>query len=146
MRSRVEDLDLLVPMFLAHYNARVGKNVRFVPDSVWERLRAYNWPGNVRELRNVLERCVLLASDETLPGQWLRLENGSQTSSEEGHDALLRFPTDGSMSLDDMERTIIRTVLEGVDGNVSRAARLLGVSRQTLRYRVQKHGLVRQAG
>ncbi|MGD8928055.1 MAG: sigma-54 dependent transcriptional regulator, partial [Lysobacterales bacterium] len=139
LRSRVEDLSLLVPAFLAHFNARVGKNVRFVPEPVWERLRTYRWPGNVRELRNVLERCVLLANDETLPDQWLRLETDEHVEADADEGATLRLPIDGRMSLDDMERTIIEKVLSDVDRNVSRAARLLGVSRETLRYRVQKH-------
>jgi len=145
LRSRLEDLDILVPAFLAHFNARVGKNVRFVPDAVWDRMRAYNWPGNVRELRNVLERCVLLATDETLPGQWLRLESGGQNAGGPPTVAPLQFPTDGSMSLNFMERKIIETVLESVGHNVSHAARLLGVSRETLRYRVRRHGLEHDA-
>lgn len=57
---------------------RTHRFVRFIPDQVWVQLKAYDWPGNVRELRNVLERCVLLAADETLPGHWLRLGSAPQ--------------------------------------------------------------------
>jgi DNA-binding NtrC family response regulator len=139
LRARIQDLEELAHAFLAHFNAKGGKNVRFIPGAVWQQLRRYHWPGNVRELRNVLERCVLLATDETIPGQWLRLE----TAPLAGQAAAVSFPADGSMSLDDIERYVISTVLDSVDHNVSKAARLLGMSRETLRYRLQKHGIVR---
>lgn len=144
LRRRLADLEQLVPAFIGEFNALSGKRVTEVPDPVWERLRGYVWPGNVRELRNVLERSVLLAESNLLPMRWLQLPHeGSRsdlpTAAEEGR--TICFPLDGSQSLDEMEARIIRTALERNGFNVTSTARALGATRQTLRYRIEKHGI-----
>jgi two-component system, NtrC family, response regulator AtoC len=145
LRQRKEDLDDLVPLFVAEYNAKAGRSVRIIPDPVWASLRAHDWPGNVRELRNVVERCVLLSDAQTFAGQWLQLQpSPSPAQSAPLHAAVVRqlhLPLDGSLSLDEMERKIVSEALERSDHNVTAAARLLGTSRETLRYRVNKYGL-----
>ena len=73
LRERQEDLEDLVRLFIAEYNATAGKHVSIVPDEVWAKLRAHSWPGNVRELRNVVERCVMFSQDEHFPAKWLQL-------------------------------------------------------------------------
>ena len=145
LRHRTKDLDDLVPLFVAEYNAKAAKSVRIIPDPVWTALRAHDGPGNVRELRNVLERCVLLSDTQTIAAHWLQLQpprasaqSGSMTPN---GDRGLHFPLDGHLSLDDMERKIVSEALERSDRNVTAAARLLGTSRETLRYRVNKYGL-----
>ncbi len=143
MRVRKEDLKDLVPLFVAEYNLKAGKAVRVVPDAVWSALYAHDWPGNVRELRNVIERCVLLSDSATLAAQWLQLEppepNSAGGPRVGPHDVVL--PLDGSMTLDDIERHVLTLALERSNFNVTAAARLLGTSRETLRYRVNKYGL-----
>jgi DNA-binding NtrC family response regulator len=122
--------------------------VRLIPDPVWKALEAYPWPGNVRELRNAIERCVLFSEGETFPERWLQLP-GSEAelpARAEPEGDRVPLPLDGSLSLDAMEREILARALERTGGNLARAARLLGTTRQTLRYRVQKHGLGRPAG
>jgi len=145
LRSRMEDVADLVPLFVAEFNAKAAKSVRTVPETVWERLRAYPWPGNVRELRNVVERCVLLADSELFPARWLQLEAepavAAATSADRSGREGLWLPLDGSVTLDDMDRFIIKSALGRAHDNVTAAARLLGTTRQTLRYRVQKYGL-----
>ena len=144
LRERKEDLDDLVPMFIAEYNAKAGKSVRVIPERTWAALRAHDWPGNVRELRNVVERCVLLADAQTFAGEWLQLRpsDAAQTAAPAaGTGPQIRLPLDGSLSLDEMERKIVSEALERADHNVTAAARLLGTSRETLRYRVNKYGL-----
>ena len=98
----------------------------------------------MRELRNVLERCVLLSDTQTMAADWLQLQPSHQPAGNEsagpGGDSGLHLPLDGSLSLDDMERKIIGEALERSDHNVTAAARLLGTSRETLRYRVSKYG------
>jgi len=143
LRNRKEDLVELVPQFIAEFNAKAGKAVRVVPDPVWERLRAHEWPGNVRELRNAVERCVLLSDSPIFPGGWLHLErdapipgSGAALDGER-----LALPLDGSMTIEEMDREIIKTALERSGRNATAAARLLGSTRQTLRYRIQKYGL-----
>jgi DNA-binding NtrC family response regulator len=110
---------------------------------VWARLKAHSWPGNVRELRNVVERCVLLSDDEVFPAHWLQLQaDGVSAPPGKADNANgLWLPLDGSVSLDDMDRYIIREALQRADHNVTAAARLLGTTRQTLRYRIQKYKL-----
>jgi DNA-binding NtrC family response regulator len=150
LRERLEDIEPLVHRFIAEFNARSGKTVRVIPDSVWRRLTDYDWPGNVRELRNVIERSVLLSEGPVLPERWLQLTQpghgvaasstaGGRRPPEEGEVISLRL--DGSVSMDGMEESILRRALALSDWNVSAAARRLGVSRQTLRYRIEKHGL-----
>jgi DNA-binding NtrC family response regulator len=143
LRQRKEDLDDLVPLFVAEFNAKAGKSVRIIPDSVWAALRAHDWPGNVRELRNVIERCVLLSETQTIAAHWLQLQPspGSAHTPSISPAGALHFPLDGSLNLEEMERKIVSEALERSDYNVTAAARLLGTSRETLRYRVSKYGL-----
>jgi DNA-binding NtrC family response regulator len=148
LRERLDDLPTLVPALIDEYNARSGRQVEVVPDEVYARMRAYSWPGNVRELRNVIERAVLLAQGEVFPVEWMQLGQGVAVPQEtrtgngpfvEGD--RISIPLDGSMALDEMDRYIIKTALERNNRNVTAAARALGTTRETLRYRVQKYGL-----
>jgi len=142
LRTAKEDLDELVPLFIAEYNAKAGRQVREVPDEVWTKLKAHHWPGNVRELRNVIERCVLFADGPVFPVQWLQLP-GQEPNESKAVDAgnTISLPLDGSMALDDMDRFIIKTALERAGYNLTAAARALGATRETLRYRVRKYNL-----
>jgi two-component system response regulator AtoC len=140
LRERTDDLDQLLPLLVAEYNARSGKNVRQIPEAVWAALKAHDWPGNVRELRNVVERCVLFSDGDAFPVQWLQLRGHGAPRPAVEADRLI-LPLDGSMSLEDMDRHIVRSALELSDFNVMAAARKLGTTRQTLRYRVQKYGI-----
>jgi two-component system, NtrC family, response regulator AtoC len=157
LREAVEDLDELVPLFVAEYNAKAGRHVKDIPDAVWGKLKAHHWPGNVRELRNVIERCVLFSEGPIFPGQWLQLpgqhsQAGSMDkdqrlggidahSQSKASDQRIYLPLDGSMALDDMDRFIIKTALERAENNLAAAARALGTTRETLRYRVRKYNL-----
>jgi DNA-binding NtrC family response regulator len=151
LRERSEDLHDLLPVLIAEYNARSGKAVRDIPELVWAALAAYAWPGNVRELRNVIERCVLFAEGPVFPAQWLQLPGAPTAAPPLAAAAApaapsaagdrLSLPLDGSMSLDDMDRHIVESAVQRAHGNLSAAARMLGTTRQTLRYRVKKYGI-----
>jgi len=157
LREAVEDLDQLVPLFVAEYNAKAGRQVKNITEEVWTALKMHDWPGNVRELRNVIERCVLFADGPTFPAQWLQLKrkpayatiikNEPHLENKDGHTQAksneqgIFLPLDGSMALDDMDRFIIKTALERADNNLTAAARALGATRETLRYRVRKYNL-----
>ena len=144
LREAKEDLDDLLPLFVAEFNAKSGRQVRSIADGVWRQLRAYDWPGNVRELRNVVERCVLFSDGPDFPAQWLQLPGLLGTEAcppvNEQRDGLF-IPLDGSMNLDDMDRFIIQNALERSGHNIVAAARALGTTRETLRYRIRKYGL-----
>tara|TARA_R110001583_G_scaffold40092_3_gene128321 strand:+ start:2094 stop:3521 length:1428 start_codon:yes stop_codon:yes gene_type:complete len=153
LRERIQDLDELVPMFVAEFNAKSEKKVSFIGEVAWEKLRAHTWPGNVRELRNVIERCVLFADGDELPLQWLQLQplrlaacsdpvaenRGACVLHEDGK--CVRVPLDGSMGLDDMDRFIICTALEHNRHNITATARMLNTTRDTLRYRIGKYAI-----
>ncbi|MFI3178440.1 MAG: sigma-54 dependent transcriptional regulator [Methylococcaceae bacterium] len=157
LREAVEDLDQLVPLFVAEYNAKAGRQVKDIPEEVWTALKMHDWLGNVRELRNVIERCVLFADGPTFPAQWLQLKrqpayatiikNEPHLENKDGHTQAksneqgIFLSLDGSMALDDMDRFIIKTALERADNNLTAAARALGATRETLRYRVRKYNL-----
>lgn len=146
LRMRKEDLEDLLPVFINELNARSGRRVETVPPAVWSRLGAYDWPGNVRELRNVVERCVLLADGPVFPERWLHLGAAGATAGAEPSGAVadeerICLPLDGSLSLDAMERSILSEFLKRNSENVSLTARVLGTTREKLRYRVQKYGL-----
>lgn len=141
LREAVEDLDELLPLFVAEYNAKAGRQVKHIPDEVWHKLKAHEWRGNVRELRNVIERCVLFADGDTFPIQWLQLPRQGVLEKAESKSNAIYLPLDGSMALDDMDKFIIKTALERADNNLTAAARALGATRETLRYRVKKYNL-----
>jgi DNA-binding NtrC family response regulator len=140
LRESKEDLDELVPQFIAEFNAKSGKQVRSVPTDAWRQLRDHDWPGNVRELRNVIERCVLFSDGALLPAQWLQLPGRAAADGASAADCLT-IPLDGSMNLDDMDRYIIETAVDRSGGNIVAAARALGTTRETLRYRIRKYGI-----
>jgi len=140
LRERKEDLQELVPILINEFNAKSNRQVTKIPSPVWQRLNRHDWPGNVRELRNVIERCVLFADDKNLPSQWLQLET-PQPPMKTNTGNNLTIPLDGSMNLDEMECHIIQTALQHCNNNTTAAARMLGTSREKLRYRQQKYGL-----
>lgn len=142
LRESREDLNELVPLFVAEFNAKSGKRVRTIPPEAWAQLRAYDWPGNVRELRNAIERCVLFSEGSEFPALWLQLPGRPQEGPPQAisGDGLL-IPLDGSMNLDDMDRHIIETALKRSHYNIVATARALGTTRETLRYRVRKYGI-----
>jgi DNA-binding NtrC family response regulator len=143
LRDRLDDIEDLVRVFIEDFNRAAGKHVSRVPQQVLETLRSYHWPGNVRELRNVIERCVLLSSGDELPSRWLQIAPATNHARSEPlvDGDRISLPLDGSIPLDAMEKRIIETALDRAQYNVTAAARLLGITRQTLRYRIEKHGL-----
>lgn len=147
LRSRPKDLLELVPHFIAHFNSRSGKSVKYVPETAWEEFYSYQWPGNIRELTNVIERCVLLSEGSNFPTEWMQLNTQKYNHTEVGGSLpeenkaadSVTIPLDGSMSLEKIEQTVILSMLKQCDSNVSKAARKLGVSREKLRYRIKKY-------
>jgi DNA-binding NtrC family response regulator len=133
LRDRRTDIPLLVDHFIAKHGAGRG---RAVGADALKVLTAYDWPGNVRELESVIERALLLGeSDRILPED---LPAGVRAGISHPRGAMdLDIPESG-IDLEAVERTLILKALEKAEGNVSRAARLLGLSRRTLQYRLEK--------
>ncbi|MCF6112184.1 sigma-54-dependent transcriptional regulator [Mesorhizobium muleiense] len=141
LRSRKADLDELVDGLIREFNAIAGKRVKRVPEAVRALLATYDWPGNVRELRNVLERSVLLSTGEDLPAEWLQIKPGGALPMTAASGDVISLPLDGSMGFEAMEKLIIEAALQRDGNNVMATARRLGLTRETLRYRMARHGL-----
>lgn len=143
LRERGEDIILLARVFLDGHGKRYGKTgLRFTP-AAEQALRHYSWPGNVRELRNGIEHAVLLAGDGVVDVHHLALCPALTASASESATALLSgqaFPDEG-IDLERLEQQLIGQALGKTGWNVTRAAKLLGLSRDTLRYRMEKYRL-----
>ena len=146
LRSRGADILSLARHFIAVHAGRYGKRPPALTPEAEALLLAHSWPGNVRELRNVLEQAVLLAVGPQIEASQLSLSTGvvaeavppKEFSSPPAH---ADVSPAGPQTLEDMERHALLDALRQTGWNVSRAARLLGVSRDTLRYRIDKFGL-----
>jgi two-component system, NtrC family, response regulator AtoC len=150
LRERREDISTLIEHFIRRFNTDFGRAITGVSADAMSRLTGYPWPGNVRELRNVVERIVILEAEdviraENLPPEirFARAESGPGAALSKGAPFVL--PEDG-VNLDEVEKSLIQQAIDRTLGNQSAAARLLGVSRYTLRYRMEKYGLVNPEG
>ncbi len=141
LREHVEDVPTLAVHFIARFNQEMKRNVRGVSPAAMELLKAYRWPGNVRELRNVVERAFILhAGAEEIRPEHLTPALRKAAPPRKG-EKLVPTIGDQGLVLDDVEKRLIAEAMERASGNQSKAARLLGVSRDTLRYRLKKHGM-----
>ena len=139
LRERREDIPLLVEHFLDRFGRELGRRkVRISPGSL-DLLTAYAWPGNVRELQNLIERMVVVGEGETVLPSHLPAEvqgRGAPKGAAEAPE-----PTGGLLPLGEVERRHIEEALMRCGWNQSRAARLLGVSRDQLRHRIGRYGI-----
>jgi DNA-binding NtrC family response regulator len=136
LRERPEDLPILANYFIDLFNRELSKNIRGLSPSARARLQEYSWPGNVRELRNVVERAILLESDDLILLEHLPLEiSAGMTESFEGDEREEFVP----IALSDAERSQILKTIEWARGNKTKAARTLGISRQTLREKLRQY-------
>jgi DNA-binding NtrC family response regulator len=137
LRERRDDIPALLDHHIERFNREFRRQVRGVSEEALERLMAYPWPGNVRELRNVIERVVILEARDIIEAQHLppEIRFGRAGASRVGAPFLL--PDEG-VDLEQVERSLITQAMERAMGNQSAAARLLGISRYALRYRLEK--------
>lgn len=144
LRERGGDIDLLAETFLRWLGARYGrKDLQFSPQA-FDKLRHYHWPGNVRELRNTVEQAVLLAGADVIDAAHLAI--GPAEPGEPEARAAPPGPEGAPwgeqahlLNLEQNEKRLIAEALSRAGGNVSKAAQLLGLSRDTLRYRLSKY-------
>ena len=136
LRERKQDIPFLANHFIRKLAADSGSAVESITDAAMERLVAYHWPGNVRELENVIERSLVLCRGSQLDAGDVRLESAPRPRSQNGQ----HFLPEG-LTLDQYEQELIREALRRADGNKSQAARLLGLTRNALRYRLTQMGL-----
>ncbi|MBI2313818.1 MAG: sigma 54-interacting transcriptional regulator [Betaproteobacteria bacterium] len=159
LREREEDIPLLVKRFLDKYSARHSKKIPGVTDKAMHALTSYSWPGNVRELENVIERGVILTpsggridvqdlfasfneEQEKRRSAGLGKDGSLLKNGEQAVDAFLDFVLSRKIGLEEVETVLLKSAVERARGNLSLAARELGLTRPQLAYRLKKRGLV----
>jgi len=143
LRARGDDVRLLADHFAARFATEFKKPIVRISEAAYERLRNYSWPGNVRELRNVIERAVLLSKGDTIDAEDLVLGRDEPHPWAWDLERMV-LPPEGFdfEKLRQLELRLLQQALERTHGNQTQAARLLNLSRDRLRYRLQKHGLL----
>jgi transcriptional regulator with PAS, ATPase and Fis domain len=140
LRDRTEDILPLTRFFIEHYNRKFKRSIEGTTDAAAKLLAVHDWPGNVRELRNAIERAMILEESafitpQSLPIAIVRPDAGGPAAA-----AAADIPSDG-LSLEDNERSLLARALEKTNGNQTQAARLLRITRDTLRYKMKKFNL-----
>lgn len=158
LRERKEDILPLVEFFIEHYNRRFKKSVRGVTDETRRLLVSHNWPGNIRELRNAIERAMILEDEPLLRPVYLPFSVGqsggptaferttspsdSGTTLPDGRSLPRLYIPQGGTSLEEVEHTMVELAMRQANGNQTHAAKLLDISRDALRYKLKKFGLL----
>jgi len=143
LRERGDDVLLLTDHYIQSFGERLRKRITGINSEVGNAFRRYSWPGNVRELRNVIERAIILEDEEIITMKYIPRAVSGGTAGEHfqkdgsGHAELFPLPP-GGVSLDEVEMSLVRQAIERSGGNQTKAAELLGISRDQLRYRLKK--------
>src|SRR3989441_5382948 len=144
LRERGDDVLLLTDHYIESFGERLRKHITGISPEVAKAFLQYDWPGNVRELRNVIERAIILEDEEIITMKYIpRGVSGGGSASEHAHGngsgvpELFHLPPGGA-SLDEVEMSLVRQAIERSGGNQTKAAELLGISRDQLRYRLKK--------
>ena len=135
LRECKKDLPLLAGHFVERLSRKLGKDIKNIDQAVFSIISGYSWPGNVRELRNVLEQAVSLADGEELLAEHL------PTHLEQEESLVSEVDDEGVISLKALEKMAIERALSSCGGNVTKAARALGIRRSTLYEKMKKYGI-----
>jgi two-component system response regulator AtoC len=140
LRERAADIPLLLKYYVDTFNTEFKKRVQGIAPDAMTRLQSYGWPGNIRELRNAVERAMLLGEGKMLTLEDFPMAPGGSASLTEG----VALPANG-INLEELERSLVVQALERSGWNQTRAAALLGLNRDQIRYRIEKFKLERTA-
>jgi transcriptional regulator with PAS, ATPase and Fis domain len=144
LRDRGMDVIYIANHFIAEFNEEYDMNIRGLSPKAEKLLLEYDWPGNVRELKNVILRAVLLESKDVILPEHLNLERKSKEAPAVGIDERgeirINMPPDG-ISMTKLEKKLLETALIEANWNQTRAAKLLHITRDTMRHRMKKYGL-----
>lgn len=136
LRERIGDIPLLAEHFLDFYAKKYGKEIRSLSSHLLSRMNKYHWPGNVRELQHAVERAVIMSKGPTLEPEQFFFNSPSQKSEKEGRELSLEH-----YDLETVEKIMIKKVLQKHNGNITKAAGELGLTRSSLYRRLEKYGL-----
>ncbi len=140
LRDRIEDIPPLVKFFIEHYNRKFKRHIEGVTPEAERLLLAHDWPGNVRELRNAIERAMILEESGFITAASLPIAISHSEGRPLAPEPQVEIPANG-LSLVDNERQLLARALEKTAGNQTQAARLLRITRDTLRYKMKKYNL-----
>jgi transcriptional regulator with PAS, ATPase and Fis domain len=144
LRNRGMDIIYIANYFINQFNEEYNRNIRGLSPQAEKYLMEYDWPGNVRQLKNAIMRAVLLESEDVILPEHLNLEATSRivpaVKIDEGGEISINIPSDG-ISLEEVERKLLEAALIKADWNQTQAAKLLHITRDTLRHRIKKHEL-----
>ena len=161
LRDRKEDVLPLVEYFIDRYNRKFRKSVQGITDDTRKLLLKYDWPGNVRELKNAVERAMILEDSDVLRPDYLPFAVAQQQAAytafemssggsnggggetlPDGRSLPKLFIPEGGTSLEEVERALVELAMSQANNNQTHAARLLDISRDALRYKLKKFGLM----
>ncbi|CAA9246027.1 MAG: Two-component transcriptional response regulator, LuxR family [uncultured Adhaeribacter sp.] len=137
LRDRGDDIALLARHFAAYYAAKNHKATPYISEGALKKLKQHSWPGNIRELQHAVERAIILADGDELRPQDFSFSAMEQPLRPAGGEA----PEEGPLQLSEVERTTIMRVIERNKGNISKAAKELGITRTALYRRLEKHDI-----
>jgi DNA-binding NtrC family response regulator len=140
LRERAKDIPLLLKYYVDAFNTEFKKHVLGIAPEAMTSLQTYGWPGNVRELRNAVERAMLLGEGQTLAAEDFPMTSAGHVRLSEG----VELPANG-IDLEQLERSLVVQALERSKWNQTRAAALLGLNRDQIRYRIEKFKLEKAA-
>jgi two-component system response regulator AtoC len=143
LRDRKEDIPILTEHFVNYFNIDFNKGIQHVPEEVEKSFMSYHWPGNVRELRSAIERAVLLSEGDTLNPKYIQIDEHNKGVKVKGDERKLFFELDmDKLTLETVEEMVVKKALELTNWNQTKAAEMLGVTRQVLRNRMIKMDLL----
>jgi len=135
LRERLDDIEKLAEHFLEMYCKKYRKTISSISDHLLSKLQNYHWPGNVRELQHAIERAVIMSEGDTIsPDDFFFLSGAPQQPASQKE-------VNASYNLDEIEKTVIEKAIDKHSGNISKAAKELGLTRASLYRRLEKHGL-----
>jgi len=140
LRQRREDIPFLALHFVTKLSKDLGSRAKDISPAAVDRLLEYSWPGNVRELENTIERSLVLASGETLQPGDMRIEAARSGNAAAAQSQTAPLLPEGE-TLEHWEQMMIKEALRRANGNKSQAARMLGLTRNALRYRLSQMGM-----
>ena len=141
LRERKEDVLPLAENFVRHYNSKFKRDIQGISHAAASKLLAHDWPGNVRELRNVIERAMVLEESDWVQGASLHIASSGEPAAAETEPEPVEEAKPFDVSLEEAEKGLLSRALEKAGGNQTRAAVLLGITRDTLRYKMKKFNL-----
>ncbi len=133
LRDRLDDIPLLANHFLETYNQKYRKNISKIAPNTIKKLQKYSWPGNIRELQHAIERAIIMSDTEVLsPDDFFFLAQKPENNNTVEAD---------NFNLDEVEKNVIQRAVNKHNGNISKAAKELGLTRASLYRRLEKYGL-----